>query len=154
MCILPCTGIYHEELNYRFSLLFNLPSGTFEPTSLMLLNKLIAKERRYSLSKRLKIATRVAAALYVTHAVQWVHRAIQPKKILVCAREGIVLGEAYLTGFELARDGYGISKGDETDTWEDRLYRHLDRHTTQGNLIYVPAYDICSLGIVLIEIAW
>jgi serine/threonine protein kinase len=152
MHILPCTGLYHDLQNHRFALLYGLPAGV-DPSNVLFLDKLITKERRYSLSKRLEIARSIAAAVFVTHSVQWVHRAVQSRRILIFARDGIASGEAYLSGFELARDQHAISSGTEFGSWEDRLYRHPDRQAEQDNPSYVPAYDIYSLGVVLLEIA-
>lgn len=72
---------------------------------------------------------------------------------MICARQGTISGEAYLTGFELARDEHRYSSGTETGSWEDKIYRYPDRQAEQGNPHFVPAYDIYSLGVVLIEIA-
>jgi hypothetical protein len=153
MNILQCNGYYHDVGRSRFALLFNAPSGVVDPSDFVSLDELIIKQRRFSLGKRFEIARRIAAAVFVTHGVGWVHKAIQARRVMVCLRGDSTSSEAYLTGFEEARDKQGLSKGTESDLWHERLYRHPDRQADQGNVYYTPAHDIYSLGVVLLEIA-
>jgi hypothetical protein len=153
MNILQCNGYYHDVVHSRFALLFNAPSGVFDPGDFIFLDQLIIKQRRCSLSKRFEIARRIAAAVFVAHGVGLVHKAIQSRRVMVCLRGDVTSSEVYLTGFEEARDKQGASKGIESDLWNERLYRHPDRQAEQGNVYYTPAHDIYSLGVVLLEIA-
>ncbi|PNP61707.1 hypothetical protein FNYG_13568 [Fusarium nygamai] len=152
MYILRCIGYVHDEKNKRFGLIFHPPKGGLEGYGFVTLDKLIMEQPRHALNRRFEVARRITAALVLTHGAGWVHRGIRTSRIVVFG-ETEKLGDAYLSGFELARRQGGDTEGRETGSWQSRLYRHPDRHSEEGNPYYKPLYDVYSLGVVLLEIA-
>lgn len=114
----------------------------------------------HSLLDRIDLARRTATAVAFTHAVDWVHKSVRPENIIVVAGERIPktklafsLGDVYVLGFERSRTGQGDSNFVESEDWESKIYRHLERHTAAGNKRFAPYHEMYSLGVVLIEIA-
>ena len=150
MNILRGYGYYHDIVHCRFGIIYNTPPGNGEFVSLEDLIK-ISPQPLHSLNKRFELARRITAAVGFTHGVGWVHKAIRSRKVLFFAAQGSsvpdprflsTLGDAYLTGFEEARNKDGRSNFKESGDWRVKLYRHPDRHAEGSNTFFTPAHDI------------
>jgi hypothetical protein len=156
MYTLSCNGYYIDKPNSRFGLIYKSPSGTADYMSLatFIENK---PQPTCSLSTRFEIARRVAVAVAFVHGVGWLHKAIHTRRVLLFTKSGTRdpagVGDAYLTGFQDARDVHGDSTGREADvSWKTKLYRHPDRHNREDNAYFTTGHDIFALGVVLLEL--
>ncbi|KAL9086562.1 MAG: hypothetical protein Q9159_004078 [Coniocarpon cinnabarinum] len=132
---------------------------------------------KHSLSQRIKIAQHIVIALSYVHSTRWVHKAVRSSNILLFHLDGSEeasqqsqnihsnidlnpedLGNAFLTGFSLARRQEAISTGIDTFDWRNGLYEHPDRLRQADNSDEISrtpfrvSHDIYSLGVVLLEL--
>lgn len=138
----------------RFGLVFvkhNQDQNDLVPRSL--LN--IIKERGCpSLSQRIKIAHCIATYVLYMHAARWLHKGIRSDNIIFSSLDP-ECREPFLSGFEYARpDRDGTqSTGGGVGT-HNEVYVHPNYQPGNAVGTYQKTYDIYSLGIVLLEIAY
>ena len=150
----PCLGYFQDLPGRRFGIVFEPPQGvSSQPTSL--LDRLGTSG--VLLSTRVTMAQHLSQWLLYLHAVNWLHKGLRSANVLFFSDDGSrEFGQAYVTGFDYSR----MSKGDHTtqgpsstdDSW--RWYIHPDYLGSKRNLGYRKTYDIFSLGIILIELAY
>ncbi|ERF76104.1 hypothetical protein EPUS_01437 [Endocarpon pusillum Z07020] len=126
-----------------------------DPISLL---DLIKTEPRPSLSARATLAHKLADSVLYLHAVRWLHKSIRSDGILFFpntkTREPDIR-EPYMTGFEYSRP-------DRTDAHSTHIppsprneaYVHPSYQGVKARGTYRKSFDIYSLGIVLLEIAY
>ncbi|OAP57704.1 hypothetical protein AYL99_08442 [Fonsecaea erecta] len=133
-----------------FELVFSIPSGLRDPTSLRTL--LLQNEWDYSLNERLVLARSLASSVMYIHSSKFVHKNIRPETTIVFRRDDSPFAAPFLVGFEKFRpfDGHTFRQGDLC--WEKNLYRHPLRQGLQPEDDYVMQHDIYSLGVMLLEI--
>lgn len=137
----------------RFGLVFakhNQEHNNVVPKSL--LN--IIKERKCpSLSQRLKIAHSIATYVLYMHAARWLHKGIRSDNIIFSSLDP-EWKEPYLSGFEYARpDRDGTQSIDRAPSVHN-AYVHPNYQPQNAIGTYKKTYDIYSLGIVLLELAY
>ena len=101
--VLPCLGVFRDEVMLRFAVMFRpppyierIPGGVFaegavsrprKPTTLLdMLNRRQTADRLPSilpLGDRFRLATNLAQSLYVMHAAGWIHKkyAFYPQRL-------------------------------------------------------------------------
>lgn len=134
----------------KFELLFSVPSGLQDPSSLRTL--LLQKEGNYSLNERLVLARSLASSIMYIHSAKFVHKNIRPETTVVFCGHESQLAAPFLVGFEKFRplDGWTFRQGDLC--WEKNIYRHPLRQGLLPEDDYMMQHDIYSLGVVLLEI--
>lgn len=154
-CVPPCEGYFVDEEYTRIGMVFSAPAGATVESPRSLLDCLEGPP--ISLSSRVQIAQTLASWLLHLHSVCWFHKGIRSSSVLFfTAPQSAELGRPYVTGFDYAR----TAKDDSVTTQppigvdDNDLYVHpayLDPYRTQG---YRQVFDIYSLGVVLIELAY
>lgn len=153
--LLPCRGYYRDPQVPRFGFVFDAPNGRpNKPKSLRVLLPDRSQPNSPALEDRIGLALTIAVALFEFHGAGWVHKSFRSSNIIFFP-EGdsteTFITEAWLVGFDYARESEGFSEKIRTiDTSKD-VYRHPD---TWGEPTgkFQKIHDIYSLGIVLLEI--
>lgn len=128
-----------------------------------------------ALGQRFELATALCRTVLQLHSVGWLHKGLRSDNVWFLGPGGIGVGvgvgspddcsagldmtQPWLVGFEYARpDGdYEMTETLTSYSWEQDLYRHPEslQHFGMGNPVtgrYRRAYDVYSLGCILLEI--
>ena len=117
-----------------------------------------------SLNERLKLAHKLAEAVFFLHAAGFVHKNITSYSVVGLRRSVVLPGEivpdTYLLGFDLIRgkDTITTKEGaiygsEHTESmWDFNVFQHPDRFKGSYSDRYIKTYDVYSLGIVLLEV--
>lgn len=151
-----CLGTF-EDKKYqertrrsRIGLVYQLPPKAVglpvSLSSLLLYGK--KNSFRPPLGQRFMLAFRLAAAISLFHASDWLHKAFRSDKILFATADDIT--EPLIAGFQYSRPvGDASLEGSLTGRPETDLYYH-----PSVNAGWTKIFDIYSLGVVLWEIAF
>ena len=134
-----------------------LPSLPPPPISL---HQLLSPEWPYpkpSLTQRIALARKLSSCLLYLHVVGWLHKGLRSDNILFFLHNlnRPDLKEPYLSGFEYSRPDTPsdtTSKPLLEKKWE--IYRHPDYQGESPINKARKTYDIYSLGVILLEIAY
>jgi hypothetical protein len=160
--VLDCLGYYESETVY--GILYRPPPGQVKCLSLA--NILLHPEYKAllhdNLQNRIDLAKALATTLYHLHAVQWVHKSLNPDNILIfatAAPNGVELidwSRPYLVGFDLSRTNQGYSNMSPPEIrWETAAYVHpvyRRGHSPDTRKRFKRSFDLYSLGVLLLEI--
>ncbi|KAJ6083642.1 protein kinase catalytic domain-containing protein [Penicillium canescens] len=152
-----CIGYFNDEPYNRFGLVFRRPTGpssAHAPTSLFDL----FLDEKPSLSARVQLAHTLATAIQHLHSTNWIHKALRSQNVVFFTDPGHPdLSTPFLCGFGLSRPAHNIEMTERPDSTPlYNLYRHPLAHgdvATEGIGGFKKAFDIYSLGIVLLETA-
>ncbi|KAI4214395.1 MAG: hypothetical protein LQ351_003148 [Letrouitia transgressa] len=155
----------HSEHESRFGLVFEKPADAI-PVSLhqLLNNPRVAKP---SLTARVQLAHKISICILYLHAVNWLHKSLRSDSILFFLPPSLLsstdtstirnlpLENPYLTGYDYARpDRPGeTTTGGDVDEWTE-LYLHPSYQGSGTKGTYRKTFDLYSLGVVLLEIAF
>jgi hypothetical protein len=144
-----CVGYFKEGTN-MFGFLYEKPNDTLlAPTSLLELFS--RQDVRPSLGQRIRLAYKLATTIFYLHAVGWMHKSLRSDNVLFFVADGVEIPCDYptISGYDFARPASGTTQ---------HVYGHPDhdvyRHPETNRSDYEEAYDIYSLGIVLVEVAY
>ena len=167
-CIPECLGYFDEQDksktngpisgDFRFGLVFTKPKDTAAISLLELFQN--SHIMMPALTDRIAIASRIAHCVLYLHAVDWLHKSIRSDNILFFAKKDFVnLESPQLSGFELARPDTIDAQTVNPFTTEEQLhrwdlYRHPSYQGSGSRPKYRKTYDIYSLGIVMLELAY
>jgi hypothetical protein len=156
--ILRCIGWVHNHPLHAFDLYLSIPPTLCHATPRSLRSILTTSGApRHSLSARLAVAKKLAAAVFYMHLSRFVHKNIRPETILLFTPGTYPdeLGPPFLVGFEQARQMWPdvASRLRGTVDAERAVYLHPSRHGTCASDTYTVRHDMFSLGVVLIELA-
>jgi hypothetical protein len=117
-----------------------------------------------SLGRRFIVAQTLARAVMYLHFADWLHKAIRSDNILFFVAEdmaGLDSALPYLVGFEYSRpDALGEQTENIVENEDHKFYRHPKAHVVPvadlqqplgGAGRYSKAYDIYSLGVILVQ---
>jgi hypothetical protein len=153
-----CLGYFRKTDPDRFGFVFEKPSGIDERTEpISLLSMLQGSSAvKPSLTDRINLATTIVQSVEHLHSVNWLHKGLRSSNIVFFPSNS---GELLLSQPLLA--GYEYSRPYRREDWTDKprqqaefdIYRHPSAHggNTQG---YRKTFDLYSLGVLLIEIAF
>jgi Prion-inhibition and propagation/Protein tyrosine and serine/threonine kinase len=152
-CVPDCAGYFEDAKHRRFGFVYEIRDpevSTFKPKSLLQL----FGTKTAPLKPRVGLAQRLATCLLYLHATNWLHKALRSASILFFSEEGVVeLGRPYISNFEYSRpDKNSATYTGAPETPEWAAYCHPDYLGRPG--YFRKTYDIYSLGIILIEIAF
>ncbi|KAI9715137.1 MAG: hypothetical protein M1812_006116 [Candelaria pacifica] len=154
-----------EEGNTRFGFVFSKPSNvpqSINPTSLLALFTTTTKP---SLTKRIALARSIANSILYLHSVNWLHKGLRSHNIVFFVPppsssshgdiNNISPSYTYLSGFDYARPARSEEMTEKPpENAEYDVYRHPSTHGDSPRTNYKKTFDIYSLGIVLLEIAY
>ncbi|KAK4208224.1 protein kinase [Rhypophila decipiens] len=154
-----CVGCVHDAQFRRFGFVFQTPVVTTEtghPRTLF--GFLAASETPPSMSNRIRIARKVATALWYLHATDWLHKGPRSENVLfVQSDRGGPPHDPLLCGFDYSRPA---AVGEETERPLENLLHDMYRHPDiqfdvprEGRGGFTKYYDMYSLGVLLYEIA-
>ncbi|KAK4232044.1 prion-inhibition and propagation-domain-containing protein [Podospora fimiseda] len=161
------TGTAEDDediLNMRLGLVFERPledglHPTLPPVSLreLLLQK--KKERKPTVTERVKLAHAISKCVLYLHAVNWLHKGLRSHNIIFFRTiDGKVdYSRPILSGFDFSRPACAGEMTDipgPDDDVEYNFYRHPAAQSVNpdGREGYKRSFDIYSLGAVLMEI--
>ncbi|OAL39739.1 hypothetical protein AYO20_01136 [Fonsecaea nubica] len=159
-----CLGFFDDVDGGRFGFTFPLPQtplygGLLQPANL---NDLISGQPALPpLEDRFKLASTLARTLFAFHCSEWLHKDFSSHNILLGTLPGnnssADLTQPFVVGFTYSRpeDHEGVSSEiRQTQSLKHLLYQHpsLLLHSTPVAPRYCKAFDLWSLGCVLLEI--
>lgn len=159
-CTPRCLGFFDDrkdsaksENDFRFGLVYEKPEENVSPVSLY---HLIREDSMPSLSDRIRLAHKTATCILYLHAVNWLHKALRSDNILLFPKENrIDVENPFITGYEYARPDrdWETNTGVAPNVWWE-LYAHPNYQGGRTRGRYRKSFDIYSLGIILLEIAY
>jgi hypothetical protein len=152
-CVPDCVGYFEDAKHNRFGYVYEIrdpAARKFEPKCLLQL----FNAKAAPIKDRVDLAQRLATCLLYFHATNWLHKALRSASILFFSDEGgVELGRPYISSFEYSRpDRNSATFTGGPETPEFAVYCHPDYLGRPG--YFRKSYDIYSLGIILIEIAY
>ena len=111
-----------------------------------------------SLTHRVRLAEKLASALYLFHSVDWFHKAISSHTIIFFTTidEKDCLANPYFIGFDYSRLATKVDESEKprSNPLQD-IYRHIKaQYPTSLDEPFRAIYDIYSLGVVFLELAY
>lgn len=153
-CVPPCLGYFQDDSRQQFGLVFASPveSGSWPPRSLLS----CFGTQGITLRTKIGVAQDLAQWLLYLHAVNWLHKGLRSASILFFSdASSKYLGRSFVSGFDYARivhsDTIPMPAADDT---ERAMYIHPDYIGAKRRQGFKKTYDMYSLGIILIEIAF
>ncbi|KAH7317317.1 hypothetical protein BKA65DRAFT_570888 [Rhexocercosporidium sp. MPI-PUGE-AT-0058] len=166
--LLKCIGYFHNPDPERpsFNLIHSLPF-LLSPATAPTLKGLITAEsgsRRipplHSLDQRYRVALHLSTAVLFLHGSDYLHKNISSESVIMLfnaqnetsLKFPKVLGKPYLVNFELVRSfALGSHPMEALSGWKAKIYMHPARQGPRPHS-FIKAYDIYSLGVVLLEL--
>jgi Prion-inhibition and propagation len=155
----------------RFGLVFETPEGISSlKRPISLLSLLQQKKSMPSLTARIALCHALSEIVEKLHAVDWVHKGLRSHNVLFFSDDSygdpdsdwpeIDFSQPYISGFDYSRPAQNeelTEKPPENAAMD--VYRHPSVHGSAAPLphnssSYKKSYDIYSLGIILLEIAF
>ncbi|MCJ1250857.1 hypothetical protein MMC30_008085 [Trapelia coarctata] len=163
-CTPHCVGYFDDqeetkddnEHDFRFGLVFQRPRGA----NVVSLAQLLQDMPPPSLADRVDLARKIVECILYLHAVNWLHKSLNSEHIILFSLDGIAnLEDVKISGFEYARPDTEDAKTSSTTTGSEQLqrwemYRHPQYQGIGHKGTYRKTFDIYSLGILLLEIAY
>ncbi|OTA95906.1 hypothetical protein M434DRAFT_28402 [Hypoxylon sp. CO27-5] len=181
-CLDPVTDVRILKVNYYFYhsnsnqfLFAQVPPYRVDST--MTLREFIQYDpfpgTQTTLNARLKIAYKLAEAVFFLHIAGFCHKNITSRSVVILRRfeseddttlASSTIDEAYLMGFDLIRgiDAKTYKEGTRNrdneepsrTVWDFDIFQHSTRLEGNRSLRYATAHDIYSLGVVLLELGF
>ncbi|KAI0455755.1 prion-inhibition and propagation-domain-containing protein [Xylaria acuta] len=160
---LQCHGYYlrHSQFGVQYGLVFESPPDANAESDPISLFDLLHEDGVPSLGARLALVRVLTEAVEKLHAVNWLHKGLRSQNILFFAdsADKVDFSMPFLSGFEYSRPDSAdyLSESPPAIAAED-LYRHPSvqggLHESGHGFGYKKQYDIYSLGILILEIAY
>lgn len=160
---------YHEASN-QFLFAQKPPYATM---SMMTLEEMISgdpfPEVDSPLDDRLKLAYKIAEAVFFLHTASFLHKNITSSSIVALRRSNLPHGEimpsiddTYLMGFDLIRGSEALTTREGAiqedkevrSIWDFDIFQHPQRLLRESSPRYIRTYDVYSLGVVLLEVGF
>jgi hypothetical protein len=174
-----CLGYFvdeSEDRESRFGLVFEKPPTVPPSTTPTTLRALIEASNHPgstfeipSLTDRITLMRLLAETVERLHAVDWLHKGLRSANILFFLRHSaaaaggfeVNYADPYISGFDYSRPATSddMTERPTDNAWAD-IYRHPtvqstgNREESTGRESYKKSFDLYSLGIVLLEIAY
>ncbi|OCL12826.1 hypothetical protein AOQ84DRAFT_137753 [Glonium stellatum] len=152
-----CLGFFQDKPpRNRFGFILEMPKRSQRKAVPKSLFEILTNEQSKStINERIEIAQGVVTSLFCLHAVGWLHKGLRSASILFSdtSSEGSI-GKPFISGFEYARPfALNMTSTRPPNDLMWAIYCHPDY---QGNAPgpYCKVFDIYSLGIILLEIAY
>jgi hypothetical protein len=155
----PCCGYVKVVTGANepiFGIVFKRPRTVDPASRLTNLYQLLDIRPKPPLSARVSLCVVLAESIHSFHMVNWLHKGLRSENILFFAPDGerLDLSAPYISGFELSRPNV-LKEMTEKPALNPLcdIYRHPHAQSIWPGGRYCKAYDMYSLGIILIEIA-
>ncbi|KAF2027365.1 hypothetical protein EK21DRAFT_114861 [Setomelanomma holmii] len=169
-----CLGYFvdkSDEHESRFGLVFEKPASVPPSTTPTTLRSLIENSQKThdipSLTDRITLMRLLAETVERLHAVDWLHKGLRSGNILFFQKptnSGVLevnYADPYISGFDYSRPATNddMTERPNDNAWAD-IYRHPtvqstgNREESSVRESYKKSFDLYSLGIVLLEIAY
>jgi hypothetical protein len=140
-----------------FGLVLGDPKEEVKFPTLFTLHDLFQSVHEPPLFKRVSLCTALAQSLHNFHSVNWLHKSLRSNTVLYFASklDNVDITSPFISGFELSRPD-NIEKMTEKPVLSPSqdMYRHPDVQSWRPGSTYQKCYDVYSLGVLLIEIAY
>lgn len=149
---LDCVGYLDDREHMRYGLTYRRPAQSVKPNPDTLASMIEDPQLRTpDLNDRIQLAHTLSVALWSFHSLDWLHKTFCPSNILFFHGPEN-LSQPYITGFDSSRPDFlnEMTVASKNDMKED-LYRHPDSLGVFRES-YRKAFDIYSLGLILLEI--
>jgi len=180
--VLSCLGYFNDDTNHRVGIVFELTDPNAKSGLISLRDRMVQdrKDRIVrELGTRFQMATALTMTFFRLHSVSWLHKSLRSDNVLLFGtddQDDHGLEQPYVCGFDFSRQDSPLEMTenipsvlyDQHVNRDHRLYRHpdlqprlLEDHaineedqagTQKSCCRYCKAYDIYSLGIILLEI--
>lgn len=160
-CAPRCLGFFNdrddtEDSNHdaRFGLVFEKPEKSALPVSL---RQMIFTGPKASLTDRISLAHKISTCVLYLHAVNWLHKGLRSDGVMFFPNSNNTnITQPYITGYEYARPDKDGETTTTTVEFADylMLYVHPNYQGYEAKGTYRKTFDIYSLGIILLEIAY
>lgn len=144
-CVPGCAGYFNDADNDRFGFVYEVRGPALGQLQLRSLVEV--------LKSRVDLAKRLSACLLYLHATNWLHKGLRSESIPFLGESNEDRTQPYISSFEYSRpDDINATVTGAPDSPEWAMYCHpnyINRVTR-----FRKTYDIYSLGIILIEIAY
>lgn len=158
-----------DEGRLEFGFVFAPPPETIANT-IQTLRELLERRPKPALVARIALCCKLAESIDSFHAVDWLHKGFRSENVLFLGPVATEveggddappspgpspsLARPYVTGFELSRprDMPDLTEKPVFDAAAD-IYRHPHAQSGDGELSFRKAFDLYSLGVVLLEVA-
>lgn len=160
-CAPRCLGFFNDrddakdsKHDARFGLVFEKPMSSTSPVSL---RQMIFKAPKASLTDRVALAHKICSCVLYLHAVNWLHKGLRSDGVMFFSdSDTSSITDPYITGYEYSRPD---KDGETTVTATEHpdylmLYVHPNYQGYEAKGTYRKTFDIYSLGIILLEIAY
>ncbi|KAK3669531.1 hypothetical protein LTR78_010585 [Recurvomyces mirabilis] len=140
----------------QFGWIFRMPEGSERGTTLETLHMLLGQaQRKPPLSQRISLAWKLASAVLYLHTVDWLHKGIHSANIIFPdGVNGLDVESPILSGFEYARPESNETTSRGLDPlWDIYRWPSIQNETPREGR-FRKTYDIYSLGLVFLEIAY
>ncbi|KAF6218527.1 hypothetical protein HO133_005876 [Letharia lupina] len=138
----------------RFGLVFEKPENSASPVSL---RQIMFTRPKASLTDRISLAHKLSTCVLYLHAVNWLHKGLRSDGVIFFPDSDTPsITEPYVTGYEYARPDKDGQTTTTTVEFADylMLYVHPNYQGSDAKGTYRKTFDIYSLGIILLEIAY
>lgn len=152
-----CIGYVHDddEDMTRYGLVYSTPASVSRSKPQALLD-LLQHGAKPSLTQRIRLAYVISSSLMHLHAVNWLHKGVRSENIVFFVPRGAEpdYSAPIVSGFEYARPDLPEELTEKPpENFDHDLYRHPDA-LGRSDIRSKKSWDIYSLGVVLIEIAF
>ena len=153
-----CIGYVKDTEKEAFGFIYEASSKTPSLGPPQSLSQLLrdASSSRPGITERLAMARDMAVTLLCLHAVGWLHKSLRTESILFFVdQNGLNFCKPYIAGFEYARpDEQDLTvSGPPADTPGYSAHCHPN-YRRDDYSYFRKTYDIYSLGVILLEIAY
>ncbi|KAJ4305410.1 hypothetical protein N0V90_000941 [Kalmusia sp. IMI 367209] len=167
-----CLGYFQDidpetgEDHCRFGLVFEKPSSAHPSTRPISLHTLLTLPSidMPSLTDRVTLMRLLSETLERLHAVNWLHKGLRSSNILFfsdCGPAEITYSDPYISGFDYSRPAMNDDMTEKPpENASADIYRHPRvqgsglREGTSPSSAFKKSYDVYSLGVILLEIAY
>ena len=152
-----CLGYFEDEDNGRYGFVFAKPEHVASNESPTTLRSLLSEEMP-PLADRVTLMRLLSETIERFHAVGWLHKGMRSANVLFFKdpSTGVVnIADPYISGFEYSRPE---TRDDMTQRPSDDpaadIYRHPATQSGHHKGGFLKTFDLYSLGVVLLEIAY
>jgi hypothetical protein len=158
-CVPTCNGYFVNSTgpdSGEFGLVFEPPTSASRPDGWPPRSLLACfKDERIAFSERIAIARQLSQWVLYLHAINWLHKGLRSATVLFFPEDGAGLGTPWVSGFEYSRIARGgVTTAGPPNTGDRILYIHPDYLGHKAQYGFRKTYDMYSLGIILVEIAY
>jgi hypothetical protein len=154
-CVPRCLGYFQDDRATRFGLVFEPPCTEKQPQPISLLT--CFADKKVTLGTKIAIAQQLTQWLMYLHVVNWLHKGLRSAAVLFFPEtpDSRDLGKPFVTGFEFSRVAdKGTTLGPTVDDIQRSFYVHPHYLGYKRQLGFLKTYDMYSLGVILVEIAY